>query len=411
MVILLDKHKKPLGFATERRVRRLCERRRAVLYRMFPAVVIVRDVDVRTLPALPRYRIKIDPGAKQDGIAIIRDDTDEIVWAMQVEHRGQSVRRNLDTRRAARRNRRFRETWYRRSRFADGGRFAQERHGGTLPPSVRSVIGNTETWVRRLMKWINLQDASFEAVRFDTQKMDNPDIEGRQYQAGTLAGMEIREYLLDRYQHTCQYCGGASGDPVLEWEHIVPRSRGGSDSVKNATLACRCCNREKGARTPAEWLAGIRGKPHASRLDKARMEGIRCVMAHRPAGGSNRYCAWVNVTRKALEAFLYGLFEEVECASGGRTKYNRTRLGFPKDHQYDAACVGSVPGNGYRDRTHGYYVLAQAAGRGTRFRGKINQCGIITHKLGPRPKRIFGFMNGDIVRADVPHKAPRPYKN
>ena len=76
-------------------------------------------------------------------------------------------------------------------------------------------------------------------------------------------------------------------------------------------------------------------------------------------------------------------------------------MGFLKDHQYDAACVGKLPENKIIDRTHGYYVLAKATGRGTHFRSRTNKCGIITQKLSPRKKRIFGFMNGDIVSANV----------
>ena len=120
--------------------------------------------------------------------------------------------------------------------------------------------------------------------------MDDPDIEGVEYQQGELFGYEVKEYLLDRYGHTCQYCGGSSGDRILEWEHIVPKSRGGSDSVKNATLSCRTCNMEKNDRRPDEWAAAIKAKPILTELDKARLEGIGSVLE----GGakvSNRYCA------------------------------------------------------------------------------------------------------------------------
>lgn len=47
-------------------------------------------------------------------------------------------------------------------------------------------------------------------------------------------------------------------------------------------------------------------------------------------------------------------------------------------------------------------MYAKATGRGTRLRGKINKCGIITVKLPKGEKRRFGFQNGDIVAADVP---------
>ncbi len=403
MVIALDKNKRPAGFLTEKRCRKLFEQKRAVRYRMFPMVVILKDIDVRTFTQpLPEYRLKIDPGAKYDGFAIIDPVRDTVVFTLQVEHRAGQVKQNLDARRQARRNRRSRETVYRKNKFAQGGTFTQTGNEGKFPPSIQSILANTETWVKRLSRWVNLTSVSLEAVRFDTQLLDDPAIEGKEYQQGTLLGTEIREYLLDRYQHTCQYCGGVSGDPVLEWEHIRPRSRGGSDSIKNATLACHRCNQDKGSMTPEEWAGQL--KTQKTKLSRARLQGIEKVLAGKRNGGSSRYCAWVNITRKELERSLFARFGEVECASGGRTKHNRTRLGFPKDHQYDAACVGKVPEQGYTDLTHGYYALAKAVGHGSHFRGKINSCGIIIQKLPPREKNVFGFMNGDIVAADIPKR-------
>ena len=209
MVIALDKNKRPVGFLTEKRCRKLFEQKRAVRYRMFPMVVILKDIDVRTFTQpLPEYRLKIDPGAKYDGFAIIDPVRDTVVFTLQVEHRAGQVKQNLDTRKQARRNRRSRETVYRKNKFAQGGTFTQTGNEGKLPPSIQSILANTETWVKRLSRWVNLTSVSLEAVRFDTQLLDDPAIEGKEYQQGTLQGTEIREYLLDRYQHTCQYCGG-----------------------------------------------------------------------------------------------------------------------------------------------------------------------------------------------------------
>lgn len=96
------------------------------------------------------------------------------------------------------------------------------------------------------------------------------------------------------------------------------------------------------------------------------------------------------------------MFGDVECSSGGRTKYNRNLLGLPKDHHYDALCVGTIPEEGYKNLTNGYYLRTKAMGRGCRFRGHTNSCGIITVKRTKGPKRYFGFQTGDIVSADVP---------
>ena len=104
MVILLDKHKKPAGFTTEAHLRKLCEKNRAVIYRVYPCVAILKDSDVRDFKDVRSYRIKIDPGAKHTGLCIICNEPDEIVFFMQIEHRGASVKENLDTRRVARKN-------------------------------------------------------------------------------------------------------------------------------------------------------------------------------------------------------------------------------------------------------------------------------------------------------------------
>lgn len=412
MVIVLDKYKKPLGVCSEHRARQLMEQRRACVYRYFPFAIILKDKDVREMDDLPSFRIKIDPGSKYTGLAVVRDSDNAVVLFMQIEHRGELVVKNMKTRSGARRNRRQRETRYRRCKYINHYlpkdskyKVDSDRPEGWLPPSVKSIGDNIISWVRRLGRLLNITSCSFEAVRFDTQLLDNPDIEGIEYQQGTLFGYELREYLLDRYGHQCQYCGGESGDTILEWEHIKPKSKGGSDSVKNATLACHTCNQDKGNLSLDEWATverGIKGPAARKKLAEARLKGIEQIKAHKAPKVSDRYCAWANSSRRYIEKALFGIFGDVECASGGRTKFNRVRLGLPKDHHYDALCVGTVPDGGYRDLTGDRCLYAKAMGRGTRFRGKINSCGIIVKKLQKVPKRINGFRNGDIVAADVP---------
>ena len=406
MVITLDKHKKPLGVCTERRARILLSKRRACVHRYYPFTIIVKDTDSKEVEQKDEYQIKIDPGAKHTGIAVVRTTDDAVVFYQRIEHRGEFVKKNLDTRRAVRRNRRNREVRYRKPRWGSKqlkkgkkSGYDTSRPEGWLPPSVKSVADNIISWVIRLCKLFNITKCSFEAVRFDTQLLDNPDIEGVEYQHGSLFGFEIKEYLLHKYGHVYQYCRGVSGDPILEWEHMLPKSRGGSDKLKNATLSCHTCNQDKSNQTPEEWLATIKGK---HKLDEARRECILKVIAGKTTEVSNRYCAWTSSYRRYAEKQLFDIFGDVECSSGGRTKYNREKLGFPKDHHYDALCVGTVPEKGYKDLTNGYVFVTKAMGRGSRFRGKVNTCGIITVKLKRDPKRRFGFQNGDIVRADVP---------
>jgi 5-methylcytosine-specific restriction endonuclease McrA len=55
----------------------------------------------------------------------------------------------------------------------------------------------------------------------------------------------------------CAYCGTTEG--TIEVEHVVPRSRGGTDAWHNTVLACKRCNAAKGDRTPAD--AGLSLRP------------------------------------------------------------------------------------------------------------------------------------------------------
>ena len=145
MVIALDKHKKPIGFVTEKRARQLMESHRACIYRTYPTVIIIMDRDVREFTNVPTYRIKIDPGSKYTGIAIVCNETNEVVMMLQLEHRGENIVELLQTRSAARKNRRNRETPYRRSKWANGSNGSRPSKEGKMPPSIKSAAASARS--------------------------------------------------------------------------------------------------------------------------------------------------------------------------------------------------------------------------------------------------------------------------
>ena len=61
----------------------------------------------------------------------------------------------------------------------------------------------------------------------------------------------------------CAYCGSTE---KLQWEHIIPRSKGGPDTIDNMVLACPACNISKGARDPYEWYAAQERKGEIPQL-------------------------------------------------------------------------------------------------------------------------------------------------
>ena len=70
-----------------------------------------------------------------------------------------------------------------------------------------------------------------------------------------------RRGVLRRDGHRCGYCG--TGATTID--HVVPRSRGGSDSWENLVACCLGCNNAKGNRTPGEMGWQLRVVPQPPR--------------------------------------------------------------------------------------------------------------------------------------------------
>lgn len=200
-VFVLDKNLKPLDPCHPARARELLKKGRAKVFKQYPLTIVLQDRTLEESVTHP-HRIKIDPGSKTTGIAVIQKDSGRVTNAIEVSHRGQQIKEAIESRRALRRNRRNRKTRYRAPRFLN-----RTRTKGWLPPSIESRIFNIETWVRRIRKVCPVTAISQELVRFDLQQIENPEISGVEYQRGELFGFEVREYLLVKWDRKCAYCG------------------------------------------------------------------------------------------------------------------------------------------------------------------------------------------------------------
>jgi len=74
-------------------------------------------------------------------------------------------------------------------------------------------------------------------------------------------GKRMRFAVFSRDGFTCQYCGGKPPDVILEVDHIIPRARGGQDSIYNYLTACFDCNRGKHTTKLSQLLLTINSKP------------------------------------------------------------------------------------------------------------------------------------------------------
>jgi hypothetical protein len=107
--------------------------------------------------------------------------------------------------------------------------------------------------------------------------------------------------------------------------------------------------------------------------------------------------AAVNSTRWALFKKLKETALPVSTGSGGQTKFNRSKLGLPKTHWLDAACVGKVDSLSVLTTKP---LLVKAAGHGTRQMCRTDKFGF-PNRYVPRCKFIKGFQTGDIVKAII----------
>jgi len=370
-VFVIDAQKRPLtpihpGFA-----RRLLKQKQAAIYRKFPFTLILEES--RPDSIRPHLKIKIDPGSRVTGFAILNGA--QVIWAAELTHRGQAIKDALLSRRQLRRGRRNRHTRYRQPRFLN-----RTDPRGWLAPSLEHRVLTTLTWVNKLIKLAPIGSIAQELVRFDLQQLENPEISGIEYQQGTLLGYEVREYLLNAWDRKCAYCG--IENIPLQVEHIHPKAKGGTNRISNLCLACDSCNKKKDTQEIEQFLAK---KPDVlKRIQAQRKRPLKDAAA-------------VNSTRWALLNQLKKTELPVTTGSGGQTKFNRTRLQLPKCHWLDAACVGKVA---ELKVLTSQPLLIKATGHGSRQMCGTDKFGFpIRHKS--RKQIHQGFQTGDMISATV----------
>jgi hypothetical protein len=200
---------------------------------------------------------------------------------------------------------------------------------------------------------------------------------GIEYQQGTLQGYEVKEYLLERDNYKCCYCGAT--DVPLEVEHITPESRGGSNRVDNLCIACVPCNKKKGNMTAEEF--------GYSNIQKLVLKPLRDT-------------ALINATRWKVYEVLTTTSLSVECGTGAKTKMNRLKMGLLKEHYYDACCIGESTPDKLRFKAVNVLHI-KVMGRGQYRRTNVDNSGFPRGYL-LRQKQFFGFQTGDMVKAVVP---------
>jgi len=312
--------------------------------------------------------LALDTGYKHVGFSATTDKRELICGEVVLRT---DIPDKLDERATYRRNRRNRNTRYREARFDNRG-----IPKGWLAPSIQHKLDTYVRMVEKFEKILPITGITVEVSPFDTQKMQNPEISGIEYQQGTLAGYEVREYLLEKWDRKCAYCGKT--EVPFEVEHIIPPGRiGGSNRVGNLTIACHDCNQKKGNMTAAEF-----GHPEVQILAQKSMKDA----------------AFMNIVRARLLGILKEEFPNYEINStyGYVTKYWRIKSGIEKTHANDAFVISTI---GDRSKLENIGNIIRSKGYHVK-QIRRNDRSLQTNRKGYKPsirRQRYKYSPGDLV--------------
>ena len=375
MVLVIDKRMRPCNAISEAYARILLYSKQAVIHKRYPFTIRLKNNNA--VKKTDVYTIKIDPGASVTGLSIV-DNENKVIMLAELVHRGKTIKRNLDSRRAVRRSRRQRKTRYRPARFCN-----RIKPMGWLAPSVRSRADNTINFVRKLKRFLNINKVETERVSFDTAQMSSDTkLYGSDYQQGTLYQTELKPYLFKKHNGRCVYCGSKAE----EIEHVIPKSKGGTDSPYNLVIACRKCNELKGKLSLKEF--GKLMNKDFSHLEPKELP---------------KHAAIVQSARNYMFKEIYKIVPNTAGFDAWLTKYNREELNLPKQHYYDALSVGEI--KDYKFLTDKVLIIS-AKGRGSRQMCRMDSYGF-PRTSAKASKMVRGFQTGDIVKAVVPFGSKR----
>jgi RRXRR protein/HNH endonuclease len=269
----------------------------------------------------------------------------------------------LATRRQFRRQRRKRKTRYRQPRFLN-----RKKPDGWLAPSLQHKVDGHLKTIRLVHQILPVLRTTLEVAQFDIQKICHPEIEGREYQKGPQLGFwNVREYVLAKDEHTCQWCRGKSKDPILNVHHIESRKTGG-ESPDNLITLCESCH-------------DLIHRTHQEHKIERKNRSFRDATQ-------------MGIVRWYIYEQAKALFPNVHLTYGYITKQTRITHELEKSHLIDARCISGNP----QALSDGTWHLIKMVRRNNRqlHKATIRKGG--KRQRNTAPKDVRGFRLFDSVR-------------
>ncbi|HZR42151.1 MAG TPA: RNA-guided endonuclease IscB [Ktedonobacteraceae bacterium] len=353
---VLNQHGEPLMPCQPRKARLLLKEKKAKVVKIVPFTL-------QLLYGSSGYKqevsLGIDAGTQHIGVSATTEK--QVLFEAEVKPRTDMVEL-IATRRQFRRARRQRKTRYRQARFAN-----RKKPEGWLAPSIQQQVDAHLKTIKMVHKILPVKKTTIEVAQFDLQKIKNPEIEGVEYQQGPQMGFwNVREYVLARDHHTCQWCKGKSKEKVLNVHHIESRKTGGNAPCNLITL-CETCH-------------DVIHRTHQEHKIEKRANGFRDATQ-------------MGIIRLQIYEQARELFPNVQLTYGYITKHTRIEHGLAKSHLVDARCISGHPKAG-SDET--WYLIKHVRRNNRQLhKATIRKGG--KRQRNTAPKSVHGFRLFDCV--------------
>jgi len=263
-VFVLAKSGRPLMPTTPPKARVLLKEKKAKVVQRKPFTIqLTYDTTEYTQP----IKLGIDPGAKYIGVCA--KSNKGILFAGEIELRSRDVTKNMFTRsmhrfarRRFKRNKRKRRakqagTVFTEKQYQFTGyektitaklikpslcKFLNRKSDSSLTPTANHLLESHKNIVKKIKKILPISEVVLEYCSFDIHKLKNPEVNGKNYQNGTMKGStNFTDYILTRDKHTCQKCKKKK-NVKLQVHHIIKRSDRGTDIPSNGLTLCEKCH-------------------------------------------------------------------------------------------------------------------------------------------------------------------------
>lgn len=304
-------------------------------------------------PTVQPVMMAEDPGRTNIGTAVV-GLKGQLYLSAVVETRNKEIRKLMDKRRACRRASRNGERKARQRRakrfgtmlkagmlmrklpqYGEDGfitchmirnteaRFCnRKRPKNWVTPTVEQLIRTHINLVHKIQKFLPITDVAIEVNRFAFMLLDDPTVAGVDFQKGPLKGYSnVNDAVFDQQDGKCLLCG----QPIEHYHHIIPKSKGGSNTLGNIAGLCYNCH----------------DTVHKN-------EDVQKALKDKKSGLMKKYAA-LSALNQAIPFIYKRLVEEfgkehVFTCTGRETAMVRKSLGFTKTkqnqlHETDAYCI------------------------------------------------------------------------